>query len=127
MDRRFLEVYLPIQSYVAAMEFSSDEQVESILSHVFFGLDREALIDPNWCFGQADHIRKNFSEATNDGILFTPSALGVELFQWGHGLGHLPITDFLKRETVFQSGVTLATVPGFRATREITNDEQVPE
>jgi hypothetical protein len=91
-----MQIFLPTNSYVAAMEFSESEvqQFQQIATHVFFGLHSENLIEGAWQMGPKDSIIKLYSKAQEDGIVCQPSALGSELFLWAFGQAEHPL-DFL--------------------------------
>jgi len=80
------------------MQPQSGETGDALLSHVFFGLSREALIESSFTFGPADHMKKQFPEAKSGGLLFQPSALGVELFLWATGNSALPLNAICEQE-----------------------------
>ncbi len=104
-DRRFrLQIYIPFRSYISLMEFSPEEDADAILAHVLFGLANEDLIDKDtFHTGPLDSIRKRFSEATEGGMVVAPTARGVELFHWAHGLGHVPLQHFLATEVTYEA------------------------
>lgn len=87
-DRPRMEIFIPWDSYVGAMEFSESEmdQFNSILSHSFFGLNTDDLIE-TFQYGPEDHIKKLYAEAQGGGIIVSPSAFGAELYLWGYGQG----------------------------------------
>jgi hypothetical protein len=116
--RRELETYIPVGSWVAAMEFSDKEDVGSILNHVMFGLVREGLIEQNFRFGPANEMKRFVGELASAGILFQPSALGVELFHWAYGKGNVSTSKFLDPTTTFTSNVKIKTLPGFKSTKK---------
>lgn len=83
-----MRLFLPIDPFVQAMEFDPTElnQLTQILSHTFFGLASEDLIEPSfWQYGGQEHLTKEFSGATSAGIICQPSALGSELLLWAFG------------------------------------------
>ncbi len=104
-ERRLqLQIYIPFRSYISGMEFSPEEDADAILPHVLFGLADEGLIDKHsFHAGSLDGIRKRFSEATEGGLVVTPTARGVELFHWAHGLGHVPLQHFLAIEVTYEA------------------------
>lgn len=113
--RKQLKTFIPFESYITAMEFSEGEDVGNILNHVLFGLDRESLIENTFSFGNVDHIKKQFEEADRPGILFSPSALGVELYFWAHGRGDLALNTLLDSSLTLLADVKVATTPGIRS------------
>ena len=46
-----LTTFIPVTAYIVAMEFGKRENVPAIMSHVMFGLSREALIEDQFMFG----------------------------------------------------------------------------
>ncbi len=115
--RQQCQTFIPFASYVAALEFSEKEDASVIISHVMFGLARENLIDDHFEFGGVDHIRKAFVKAEQPGLVFTPSALGVELFLWANGRGDLALNSILDQSIRLKSGVQISTAPGILSTR----------
>lgn len=76
-----MQIYIPANNFAQAMEFTPSElaQFNQLLSHIFFGLHGESLID-DFKFGDEPSIKKHFNGATESGIVCTPSAFGAELF-----------------------------------------------
>ena len=91
-----MQMFLPIDSYGKAMEFSGDEvsQFSQIATHVFFGLHSENLIEGAWQMGNVESLKKIYSKAESNGIVCQPSALGAELFLWAFGKAEHPL-DFI--------------------------------
>ncbi|WP_210130736.1 hypothetical protein [Stenotrophomonas rhizophila] len=88
VGRPKMKLFLPIDAFAQAMDFSEAEVIQftQILTHTFFGLSSEDLIDPaNWQFGRQEHIVTAYPAATSAGIICQPSALGAELFLWAFG------------------------------------------
>lgn len=110
--RRELRIFVPFQAYISAMDFTPDENWEQILSHTMFGIGKLGLVDEFWQYGNADHIRNTWPQATAGGIIVAPSPLGAELFLWAHGLGSTPVNQFLRSEVVLESDVTIPATPG---------------
>lgn len=117
--RSALEIFIPANSYISAMEFSDKERqnLTPLLDHVMFGLVKEGLIAERYNYGPLDYVKKHFAEATTSGIILQPSPLGIELFHWAHGMGDLPVAEFLKKDVVFNSDIVIQTTPGFQATK----------
>jgi len=110
-----LTTFIPVTAYIVAMEFGKSENVPAIMSHVMFGLSREALIEDQFMFGGGE-LSKKYSVVSGPGIVFAPSALGVELFLWAHGQGDLQTNDILNPSVHLASDVQIATGPGIRST-----------
>ncbi len=95
-DRARMELFIPWDSYISAMEFSQSEidQLTSIVSHSFFGLSTDNLIEA-FQYGLEKHIKKYYTEAKGGGILVCPSAFGAELYLWGYGQGDKDLSFML--------------------------------
>jgi hypothetical protein len=113
-----LRTFVPVEAYATAMEVSGHENLDTILTHVMFGLAREMLIEADFVFGARDGLKQHFPNAPQQGIVFSPSALGVQLFLWAHGKGDLQLNDLLTAGIQFTSNVTLKTTPGSCSVRD---------
>jgi hypothetical protein len=96
------KVFIPEESWCAAMGFSSRENPEILNPHALNGLHREGLIHGA---GFADDTKKsqenlNFRSST-PGLIVYPSYLGYELFLWANGLGRVGTGEFFERSIVF--------------------------
>lgn len=123
--RHALTTYVPFESYLAAMEFSTKEDESVILNHVMFGLAKEDLIEQSFQFGPAEHMRKQYGDQVGAGRVFAPSALGVELFLWAYGRGDLNIAKFLEPNIKFISNTKIHTSPGFRALKKKLEETKI--
>ncbi len=96
-ERDKFKIFVPFTSYFVAMDYQQGEVPNVLLPHVMNGLSREELIGLDWSMGSPKHIKKSENiEPDTPGIVFRPSAVGLELYLWAHGLSTVPITDFLK-------------------------------
>lgn len=95
-DRPKMRIFVPFTGYFSAMDFSATEnlQLTSILTHIFFGLHGDNLLEGDWQYGDKDSISKLFPNATEGGIVCQPSSLGAELFLWAFGHADKPL-DYL--------------------------------
>ncbi len=118
-------LFVPFNAYAAALDFSEAEDPGVITSHVMFGLSREALIDGAFQFGDTEHLKGSYPEADDPGLLFAPSALGVELYLWAHGRGDLPVRAILDSSVALPSEIPIATAPGTRSTKH--HDKRFPK
>jgi len=101
-DRSKLQLFVPFTTYIEAMDFSKDEVPNNwnLMIHSVWGLNKEELIE-NFLYGGADFIKTSYKEASQDGILFQPTTLGVELLMWAFGYGQQDINNFFKIELIF--------------------------
>ncbi len=87
-NRRKMQLFMPLQGYAEAMEFTEVEwNNPQILNHIFHGLSTDGLIEGEWGFGSQQVLKQLSANVTGDGIVCTPSAQGVELFLWAFGHG----------------------------------------
>ena len=93
-----LATYLSRSSYSAGMELSPKEDLLVIIGHSMFGLYREDLLNRFISTTKEDLAENYETEAEENGIIFQPSALGVELFLWAHGRGEVPVWRFLESD-----------------------------
>lgn len=84
-DRAKMKVYVPMDIYVSAMDFSPKENALNILTHSIEGLSRQNLIGSNFHVASLEHIKKTYPDAWQMGLTFIPSAFGAELFLWVFG------------------------------------------
>lgn len=89
--------YIPFDDYFPAMALEETEDHNAILSHVVYGLEREALIDSRFGYGESENLRKRYPNIPEDcnGIRVPPAALGVELFLWTNGHATSDINEIL--------------------------------
>ena len=93
--RNKMELFMPMQAYVEAMEFTQQEwDNPQILDHVFFGHAADGLIKDQWQYGPQESLTKMFNSVPSAGIICIPSALGAELLLWAFGHGDKDL-DFL--------------------------------
>lgn len=125
--RRNCELFVPMQSYATAMEFSEKEDLWTILSHTIWGLIREGLLLNEFEMGNLEHIRSHYPGADQPGILLIPSFLGAELYLWAHGRGDLHPSVIFDRELKLSTGVKITTAPGIRSTHMADRGLPPPE
>ena len=91
-----MQIFIPYSGYLSAMDFSESEllQLNSLFSHIFFGLHGDNLLEGQWQYGEKEHMVKIYPAASEGGIVCQPSALGVELFLWAFGRADKPL-DYL--------------------------------
>lgn len=104
-NRRKMELFIPYVDYFSVMGFSPQELINGqMLSHIFHGLSSDGLIEDRWQYGSQQSLAAFVTDGSvaGDGIVCTPSALGVELLLWafGHGDKELDFAltpDFLSK------------------------------
>ena len=121
-DRYKMQLFMPGQDYVDAMEFTQQEwDNRQILSHIFHGLSTDVLIEGTWRFGNQDSLKKIVNTVPSDGIICTPSALGVELFLWAFGHGDKQLDFLLADDFSPEIEGIPKSVPNAMATKDITD------
>lgn len=117
-----MQIFIPFSGFFHAMDFNQEEsnQLSQLLTHIFFGLASEDLIErTDWQYGTKEHIKKIFPGATESGILCQPSALGAELFLWAFGLADKSLEYILKGECQFEVNGVSAGIPGVLPTQPL--------
>ena len=106
--RRNLEIYIPINTFLNAMDFSEDEakRFNELTPHILFGLANSGLIENEFQYGPLESMLKMYSKADTYGIVLQPSQQGVELFMWAYGYGLEPLSSF------FRSSLKFNPIPG---------------
>jgi hypothetical protein len=97
-----LQLFLTFNDFFNAMDFTKEEVTNrsNIMSHVIWGLKKEDLL-ADFSFGKTEYIQKTFKGATEPGILFVPTTIGVELFMWAYGHGQENNNNFFKSHLQF--------------------------
>ena len=98
-DCKKMLVFLPWSVYSESMGIIDEDWL--ILSHSMVGLLRLDLIGNNYAYGSKDIISSKYPEANSEGILFIPSAFGVELYLWVHGHSNIHVEFFLNNKIQF--------------------------
>lgn len=111
--RRNLEVYIPLETYISAMDFSEDEvkRLFELTPHILLGLSNVGLIENVFLYGPKESMIKRYPNAENYGIIVQPSQMGVELYMWAYGHGLEPLTTFFDTSMIFTpiEGLELGT------------------
>jgi hypothetical protein len=96
-ERLKYKIWMPNSLFATTMDFQSNEDMAVLASHVMHGLGREALIEDNWSMGTIEHLKQSQRlDVGADGLVFCPSAVGLELYLWAHGVSSEPMNHFLK-------------------------------
>src|SRR5262249_51042342 len=119
--RRNIQIFIPLDTFACAMEFSEEENFDILAHHVVVGLSREYLIENFYHMGGLDYIKKQFPDADQPGVLVCPSPFGVELFHWAHGMGNIQLDELFSPNVQFESEVQLNTLLGIRGTKKKGN------
>jgi hypothetical protein len=95
-ERHKFRIFVPWLVYDSAMDYQAEEIADNIATHALTGLAREGLIGEAWSRGSADHL-KSFLRFLPEkgGIGFTPSAIGMQLYMWAHGVNSHAENQFL--------------------------------
>lgn len=106
--------FVPWGVFHIAMGFENEELdlLDSLCGYTMRGLQDESLITPDgWAIGTQDDILKLWNDVPGDGLIFIPSASGVELYLWANGKSNVTVNNFLNPEEIFEleEGVTIPT------------------
>jgi hypothetical protein len=85
--------FISFAAFNRAMAFEPFEDAPGATTHAFYALLKEQLIT-GWSAGDVEHLRSEYNNVTEAGIVFLPSVPGIELFLWAHGKGHKPTSAF---------------------------------
>lgn len=131
---RKLQLFISNETYFNAMDFTKDEGQNwgNLMSHSVWGLNKENLIG-DFASGDIDHLKKKFSAVKSNGILISPSKIGVELFMWAYGYGQNNPNDFFNSSIKFNDeqsikiGQSLSTEEELKIERERIKAEKEKE
>ena len=76
--RNKMELFVPFDGYVNAMQLTTVEDNAQLLAHILHGLGNEGLINPNWRYGPKITLAGKTS--LGGGIVCVPSGFGAEVF-----------------------------------------------
>jgi hypothetical protein len=100
-----------------AMDLSEEEESEwdTIFPHVLHGLIRETLIEERFGSGPPEALRGPFAslDYPSNGLIFTISPLGVELFAAAHGKAGQAVSVFIDPELSFEIEEPIELGEGF--------------
>ena len=112
-DSMRMTFFVPIIVYVKALDFVEDEEKEKfsvLLDHAMVGLHNEGLC--KYSMGSKAHLQKQHKTISEDGIIFHPTCLGIELFHWVHGRSDLAPISFLDIANQFEIDIEIEISPG---------------
>jgi len=103
-DLDLMKTFIPaITVFAPSMDFSKNENMPIITSHIMFGLKRLYLVAPLILSGASKHLKSHGYNVESEGIIVSPSMLGIELFLWAYGMGNLSLFEYLNSNTSFSS------------------------
>ncbi|HEY5743227.1 MAG TPA: hypothetical protein VIS99_11860 [Terrimicrobiaceae bacterium] len=102
-----LKTFVSFGAFVRGLDLQEGEEVATLLPHILNGLIREGLIEDDFAGGDVAHIKKSKGlDVPEDGMVMSPSALGLELFLWAYGKGNLSLS------AMFDPSVEMKALPG---------------
>lgn len=121
-NRRKMQLFMPLQNYSEAMEFTQQEWNNGyILNHIFHGLNTDGLID-TWRWGSQEQLKKIVNNVPGDGVICTPTALGAELLLWAFGHGDKGLNFLLTSDFSSEIEGIPKSVSNSVATQSMTNN-----
>ena len=104
-DSRKAGIYIPHSAFKELISTPDHHKSVVFLTHAVNGLNSHGLIN-FYTYGDAEHMKKTFPSATEEGVYLTPTYFGAELFLWANGVeipyGH----DFFSYDT-FEEFITI--------------------
>jgi len=120
-----LAIFVPIEVYNNAMEFSDSENVNIILPHSLNALALNNLIAPNfYWFGDQNFLLKNFPDnqaIRGPGLIVAPSPIGAELYLAVQGKREYMVNEFFSSEC---SLTTSLCIPINKGTERLFTDQR---
>ncbi len=124
-DRVRMQLFMPFQGFAIAMDFTQQEwDNPQILTHIFHGLSTDGLIEIGWAYGNQEILKTHGDNVPGDGIVCTPSALGVELFLWAFGYGDKELNFLLRNDSSLEIVGVPQSVPNAAATKDTSDETQ---
>ena len=81
-----MKIYIPIEVFLAAMDFSEGEDPGGILIHSINGLVKHDLLGSDCRYGSKQFLSSVYEGAQSNGMVLEPSVHGAELFLWANGV-----------------------------------------
>ncbi|HEX2038479.1 MAG TPA: hypothetical protein VHF47_01980 [Acidimicrobiales bacterium] len=106
--RRTCKTFLPVDETFDVLGL--DRQSWRLLSDSVIALERESLIELVTLGARAYLQPFTSSPIPDDGLMFVPTAAGLQLFLWAHGHGHQPSRAVLSEDLEFVTHEELRTV-----------------
>lgn len=106
-----MKSFIDFQQFILAMDFSKREilGLDSLLSHILFGLHKSSLVE-DFLYGNQADLMKSYPSAPGDGIVFQPSMAGIELYLWVFGAGERQADHFLSPAFVPDSKLQISSL-----------------
>jgi len=111
-ERKQMQIFVPFDLYFKCMDFSEEETPSVIIPHIFTGLIKSDLIDQTHAFGTVEALKSIYPKVEKEGIIFTPSLFGIELYVWAFGRGDIQPYFFLDNKVQFESSQVLEIPSG---------------
>jgi hypothetical protein len=109
---RMAATFVSFEAYNKAMAFEPFEDSMGATMHAYYTLLKEQLIT-DWSAGDVEHLKTEYNNVTEPGIVFLPSVPGIELFLWAHGKGRKPTSAFFDPDEHFEVDPSLDIDSGF--------------
>ena len=83
-ERNKLKIFVPYTSATLTLQPEPPAAFHSIFTHAINGLYSDGLIS-SFSYGDTEHIKKTFPNASAPGFVVEPNFAGAELFLWAVG------------------------------------------
>jgi len=91
--RSAMSTFVPYKNIEKGLAIVDGEEFATILDHAAFGLADATLIT-NLSYGNGKDL-PDWTGRLENGVCFSPTVRGVELFMWAHASGDRDVLDFL--------------------------------
>ena len=111
--RKEMESSIALDAFDGAMNFNQSEQLYILVPHIFYGLQRELLIENRFTYPSEKQFIEYADNVSVPEIIFQPSPFGIELFLWAHGRSDLNPQEFFKTEIEFDDHKFIDIPPAY--------------
>ena len=97
-----MRTLIPKSVYLVEMDSLDNKEGELGMQSSLTHLTRVNLIEDHYRYGDSKYLQSEFKGADTDGIIFTPSLFGFELFLIDQGYSIIFLNDFLLEKVQFE-------------------------
>src|SRR5687768_15700449 len=99
-----LKTFVSFSDFARGLDLQEGENIGILLPHILGGLIREGLVEDDFAWGDAAHVKKSKGfDVTEGGIVLSPSTLGLELYLWAYGKGNLTLHSMFDSSVEFKA------------------------
>lgn len=111
-DRIKMKTFIPYVELVNSLKsIKLNCEYETVIVDTMFILSQYDLIDSEWLLSPKENIEKQTKgKANQDGLWFTPSALGARLMLWAYGYGSTSNKNFFALNIIFEDDQNIKAI-----------------